>query len=194
MNRCCSMEVTFLGTRGGIEIHSRRHRRHSSLLVEHHDARIMIDCGADWLGRLRSVAPTAIVLTHAHFDHAFGLAEGAPCPVHATKETLDLLHRFPIHEPRRMPVRRSVTIDGVIFKAFPVRHSIRAPAVGYRVSAEESCFFLFARRCRIPDGPWCATWKQSVHWGWGDDTPHDGEEKERDIDRPRSHHSATRLV
>ena len=32
----------------------------------------MIDCGADWLKRLPCVAPTAIVITHAHPDHAFG--------------------------------------------------------------------------------------------------------------------------
>jgi glyoxylase-like metal-dependent hydrolase (beta-lactamase superfamily II) len=47
----------------------------------------MIDCGADWLARLKAVAPSAIVITHAHPDHAFGLARGAPCPVYATAET-----------------------------------------------------------------------------------------------------------
>ncbi len=57
-----AVRLTFLGTRGEIKIRSRRHKRHSALLVEHEDARIMIDCGADWLGRLRSISPTAIVL------------------------------------------------------------------------------------------------------------------------------------
>jgi glyoxylase-like metal-dependent hydrolase (beta-lactamase superfamily II) len=70
------VDLTFLGTRGELAIRSRRHRRHSSLLIQYNDARIMIDCGADWLGRLSSVAPTAIVLTHAHPDHAWGLAKG----------------------------------------------------------------------------------------------------------------------
>ncbi len=66
------MELTFLGMRGGIELRSRLHRRHSLLLVEHLGARIMVECGADWLGRLDAVAPTAIVLTHARVS--------GPCP------------------------------------------------------------------------------------------------------------------
>jgi len=132
------MELIFLGTRGEIEIRSRRHRRHSAVLVKHGAARIMIDCGADWRGRLKTIAPTAVVLTHAHPDHASGLAGGAPAPVYATEETLELLRRFPILDRRPIRLRTAVTIDGVIFRAFPVHHSIRAPAVGYRVSAGSS--------------------------------------------------------
>jgi len=135
------MELTFLGTRGEIEIRSRRHRRHSALLVCQNDARIMIDCGADWLNRLGAIAPTAIVLTHAHRDHAWGLAKGAPCPVYATNQTLSLLQRFPICDRGRMPLRRFVTIGGLRFKAIPIQHSIRAPAVGYRVSGAAGSFF-----------------------------------------------------
>lgn len=142
--------LTFLGTRGEIAIRSRRHRRHSSLLVRHDGARIMIDCGADWLGGLRAIAPTAIVLTHAHPDHAAGLAAGAPCPVYATGETLELLRRYPLHDRRRLPLRQPVTIDGVLFEAFPVRHSIRAPAVGYRISAESSSFFYLPDVADLP--------------------------------------------
>ena len=146
-----TLELTFLGTRGEIEVSSRRHRRHSSLLVQCDEARIMIDCGTDWLGRLHGVAPTAIVLTHAHPDHAAGLAEGAPCPVYATKVTWDLIRRFPIDDRRRLPLRKSIMIDGVRFKAFPVEHSIRAPAVGFRVSAGGACFFYVPDVAGIPD-------------------------------------------
>ena len=146
-----TLELTFLGTRGEIEARSRRHRRHSSLLVRRDEARIMIDCGTDWLGRLRGVAPTAIVLTHAHPDHAAGLAEGAPCPVYATKVTWDLIHRFPIDDRRMLPPRKSIMVDGVRFKAFPVEHSIRAPAVGLRVSADGGCFFYVPDVAGISD-------------------------------------------
>src|SRR5262249_3506287 len=41
------IELTFLGTRGEIKIRSRRHFRHSALLVRQDEARVMIDCGAD---------------------------------------------------------------------------------------------------------------------------------------------------
>ncbi len=144
------MKLTFLGTRGEIDVRSYQHRRHSALLIERDNARIMIDCGADWLHHLRRIAPTAIVLTHAHADHAGGLIDGAPCPVYATATTWQLLQRLPILERRTMPLRRTVRIGGVRFRAVPVRHSIRAPAVGYRVSADGSSFFYLPDVADLP--------------------------------------------
>lgn len=142
--------ITFLGTRGEIKLSSRRHRRHSSLLLRHAGARVMIDCGADWRGRLESLAPTAIVLTHAHPDHAFGLVDGVTCPVYATSKTWTLLSRYPVAERRMMPLRRSVSIGGIRFEAYPVEHSLRAPAVGYRISMGGRRFFYVPDVAKIP--------------------------------------------
>jgi phosphoribosyl 1,2-cyclic phosphodiesterase len=142
--------LTFLGTRGEIDIRSRRHRRHSSLLVTQGNARVMIDCGGDWLGRIDAVTPTAIVLTHAHPDHAAGLAEGAPCPVYATSVTWSALRRWPVRDRRQMPVRKAVSIEGMTFKALPVEHSTRAPAVAFRISVDGSCFFYVPDVARLP--------------------------------------------
>ena len=80
VERAYAMKLTFLGTRGEIEICTRRHRRHSSLLVQYRCPRHDRLRDRSWLGRLRMIAPTAVVLTQAHPDHASGLAEGAPVP------------------------------------------------------------------------------------------------------------------
>ena len=145
------MRLTFLGTRGETAIRSRRHQRHSALLVEQHGARVMIDCGADWLHRLRAIAPTAVVLTHAHDDHAAGLVKGAPCPVYATAATWKVLRRLPIRDRRIIPLRRAVRIGGIRFFAIPVSHSVRAPAVGYRISAQRRCFFYLPDVAALPN-------------------------------------------
>ena len=107
----------------------------------------MIDCGTDWLKARAKVAPTAIVLTHAHDDHAAGLASGASCPVYATEETCQRIARFPIEDARVVEARVPFRIGGVSFEAFDVEHSLRAPAVGYRIDDGRSSFLL-CPRCR----------------------------------------------
>ena len=92
------MKLTFIGTRGEIDARTRRHRMHTSLLVSYRRANAMIDAGLDWLGRLKRVSPSAIVLTHAHPDHAWGLKHGAPSPVYATEKTWQELPHYPIKE------------------------------------------------------------------------------------------------
>jgi phosphoribosyl 1,2-cyclic phosphodiesterase len=111
----------------------------------------MIDCGKDWLGRLRTVAPTAIVLTHGHPDHAAGLAKGAPCPVYATRATWALIKHFPICDRREIPARKPIMIGGITFRAWPVQHSTRAPAVGYRLSAGRSTLFYVPDVAGLPN-------------------------------------------
>jgi len=125
------MKLTFLETRGEIDVRTTLHRMHSCLMVT---GRILIDCGADWLGKLEALKPQAIVLTHAHPDHAGGLECGSPCAVYATAQTWNGLKRYPIRERQIIEPRHPVFLGGVEFEAFPVAHSLIAPAVGYRVS------------------------------------------------------------
>jgi phosphoribosyl 1,2-cyclic phosphodiesterase len=135
------MKLTFLGTRGEIEARTRRHRMHSSLLVSYCGAKVMIDCGLDWLGKFQRLHPAAIVLTHAHPDHAWGLKNGAPCPVHAPQKTWQTLINCAVKERHVIEERTPTKICGITFEAFPVEHSILAPAVGYRVRAGRARIF-----------------------------------------------------
>jgi phosphoribosyl 1,2-cyclic phosphodiesterase len=135
------MHLHFLGTRGEIEMRTRQHRMHSALLVSHRTGRVMIDCGLDWLRKLRRLRPDAIVLTHAHPDHAWGLKNGAPCPVFAPEQTWQTLKGCRVDDCRILPLRKPERICGVAFEAFAVEHSLLAPAVGYRVSAGRASFF-----------------------------------------------------
>lgn len=137
------MKLKFLGTRGYIKSSSRLHRMHSSLLVSYLGKRVMVDCGETWLGKVDEVAPDAIVLTHAHPDHAFGLMEGAPCPVYATSETWknSELDGFPLQDRRTITPGEPETVSGMVFQAFPLLHSTRSPAVGYRITAGRPSVF-----------------------------------------------------
>jgi len=129
------VKLTFLGTRGEIEARTRRHRMHSSLLVSYRGNDVMIDCGLDWLGEFERLNPDAIVLTHAHPDHAWGLKNGASCPVHAPEKTWRTLRGCKIDNRQLIKERVPTRICGITFEAFAVEHSILAPAVGYHVSA-----------------------------------------------------------
>lgn len=135
------MKLRFLGTRGEIEARTRRHGRHSALLVGFRGRSVMVDCGLDWRSRLRRLRPEAIVLTHAHPDHAGGLRDGAPCPVCATGDTWRSLPRYPIDERVEVRPREPFQLGRIRFEAFTVEHSIRAPAVGYRIAAGRAAVF-----------------------------------------------------
>src|SRR5262249_5574091 len=118
-----------------------RHRMHTSLLVSYRAANVMIDCGLDWLGKLKGVDPSAIVLTHAHQDHAWGLKRGAPCPVYAPEKTWQELQHYQIKDRHLINERTPTRIREITFEAFPVEHSILSPAVGYPVRAGRACLF-----------------------------------------------------
>jgi ribonuclease BN (tRNA processing enzyme) len=147
------MKCTFLGTRANIDASSAQHRFHSALKLSYYQTEVVIDCGQDWSEEVQNWDLDGIVITHAHPDHAFGLKNGAPCPVYATETAWKKLDEFPITEKHIMPVRQEVRIPeegklGLRFQAFPVLHSTKAPAVGYRISAGRVVIFY------VPDVAW----------------------------------------
>ena len=70
-----------------------------------------------------------------------GLRDGAPCPVHAPQKTWQTLTRCRVEDRHLINERSPTKIYGITFEAFPVEHSILAPAVGYRVSAGRASIF-----------------------------------------------------
>lgn len=137
------MHITFLGTRGYIKSRTRRHYRHTSTLISHDNTHIMIDCGLDWAKKVWSIKPDAIIITHAHPDHAFGLKHGSPAPVYATQESWQAIENFAINETQKHIVtpRIPFKFGSIVVEAFSVVHSIRAPAVGYRITVGETTIF-----------------------------------------------------
>jgi len=122
------MTLKFLGTRGEIEVRSKRHKMHSSLLIGD-GCEVMIDCGTDWSGRIGRLRPAAILLTHAHSDHAAGLKRGSPCPVFASAATWEILKRYPIASRHVILPYETFEIGHAAFEGFhpPLPHNARRP-------------------------------------------------------------------
>jgi len=136
------MKLTFLGTRGYVEPKTNRHRWHTALLVSYYGDRVMIDYGEDWAGKVGEIRPRAIVITHAHPDHAGGLEdESVGCPVHATADAWETMEAYPVGKQETVRERRPFKIGGIGLEAFSVEHSILAPAVGYRITAGRATVF-----------------------------------------------------
>jgi len=144
------MKLKFLGTRGYIKPQSKRHINHTSLMIIHNNKKIMIDCGETFLKKLKKIKPDHIVITHAHPDHAYGLENGSPCPVWMSQTSWKLLKDYPIEKKFRklIHIRKKQKIAGITFEAFKVMHSIKAPAVGFRISFGKKAFFY------VPDVLW----------------------------------------
>lgn len=146
------MKITFLGTKAYIESTKRRHWRHTSTLISYKNKKIMIDCGIDWAKKVWKIKPDAIVITHAHPDHAGGLKGGSPCPVYATKNSWQSMKNYLIREDQKKIIylTKPNTIFGVTFTAIKNEHSLIAPAVSYHISTPSHTIFYSGDVVYIP--------------------------------------------
>lgn len=153
------MQLVFVGTRGGIGKRSRRHRRHAALIVGEKGGRVLIDCGADWLGRFEALRPDAIMLTHAHPDHASGLSAGASCPVYAAVATWARLGAYPIARREVLPLRQPTQVGAVACgrvpptfrpppSAFPRARRAHAPLAWSGLPGAKPCMSMSSWRNR----------------------------------------------
>ena len=140
----------------------RDRRSRSSLAVHYDEHHILIDCSPEL--RLQALAAKldrvdAVVFTHAHADHIFGLDDlrrynsilGGPLPIHASPETLTALRRFfphafakPVEERLFRPELEPHPIDGpfdllgTLWRPLELPHG-RGAVLGFRIGAFAYC-------------------------------------------------------
>lgn len=129
------IEIKFLGTRGNTEITSEKHKMYTTTMFSKEGFKLMIDCGKDWETELQALNPDAILITHAHPDHAWGLLNGAPCPVYLTEIAYSYLKSSLKAELdfRLIESNSRFSVGPFSCIAVNVEHSTVAPAVGYRI-------------------------------------------------------------
>jgi len=131
------MRIRFFGTKGYVDASSRAHSGHSAFTIEAAGYRLLCDFGENRRGRLPAIAPDGIFVSHAHPDHAWGLAEGTEVPVYASAITHELMAAFPLADRSVLEPGRPVTAGPFRLTAFPVVHSIRCPCIAARIETPE---------------------------------------------------------
>jgi ribonuclease BN (tRNA processing enzyme) len=131
-------ELVFLGTKGEIEESSPKHAYHSSLLLRHEGVSLLIDYGVLHKFRPEEISPSAILVTHAHPDHYVWLKEDIETviPVYLTMETLEY-GKFKPENQKVIAPGEKFEIGSVECLAYRVIHSIRCPAVGYKLKIDQ---------------------------------------------------------
>jgi phosphoribosyl 1,2-cyclic phosphodiesterase len=130
------LQALFLGTRGYIEESSPLHGMHSALMLLSGGKRLLLDAGKTWTGKLRELRPDWIAITHAHPDHSFALAEEIGAPIYVSQESRDLLAHYGTRKFRVFDDGQLLRLGPFRIRPYDVIHSIRAPAVGFRVTAD----------------------------------------------------------
>jgi glyoxylase-like metal-dependent hydrolase (beta-lactamase superfamily II) len=91
---------------------------HSAVIVSGGGGRVLIDCGEDWLDRVRRLRPDAILISHAHDDHAAGLKRSAPCGVYASAEAWQAMAAWPLATRYVVPARHPIAVAGLVVEAW----------------------------------------------------------------------------
>ena len=145
------MKLTFLGTKGDIEESEWNHEKNAALLIEYKGKKILVDFGKEFTrGDWQRIRPDYLVLTHAHEDHAGGLAKLKPEHLEGVKVVCsdvcwngpsDVKDGYKVKDfkalanvkPKLFPYGKPsrVKVDGATFLAIPCLHSIKAPATIY---------------------------------------------------------------
>ncbi len=131
------MRLHFYGTKGYVDASSRSHASHSAFTVEAAGFRLLCDFGENLRGKLAGIAPDAVFVSHAHPDHAWGLAEGTAVPVLASEASHALMSAFPSAARVRALPEAPVALGPFRVTTFEVLHSVRCPCVAARIETPE---------------------------------------------------------
>ncbi|RLI87708.1 MAG: hypothetical protein DRP01_00865 [Archaeoglobales archaeon] len=133
--------LKFLGTRGYVEEKSELHNKRASLLIDDGKTKLLIDWG-DVNGELPDC--DAIIITHAHPDHLFGLKnKEIDVPVFITDATTHSeYYREGVYKFSKTVFKRrsAFRVGDIEVISVPVLHSTKAPNIalfinvgGYRI-------------------------------------------------------------
>jgi len=128
------MKIKFLGTKGEINIRTKKHFRHSTLLITHNRKKLLIDFGVDWQNKLNQIKPDWILITHAHPDHAWGLKPGTDIPVFVSKDTAKLIKKYPLSNLNIFEFYKKFKLGPFTILPYPVIHSVLALAGGFKIT------------------------------------------------------------
>ena len=139
------MIIEFPGTRGEIEESSPRHKYHSSLIVKDDSTGILIDFGIKYNPRLikRINDFSFILITHAHPDHYIWTKQEENrinAPVYLTGVTFDYGKYKPLNY-RIIESGREYILNDFKVTAHEVTHSIRCPAVSYKIKGDKTIIY-----------------------------------------------------
>jgi len=131
------IKLVFLGTKGEIEEYTEKHKFNASLLIITGENRLLIDYGKLRKYSLEELKPDTILITHAHPDPYVWLNEDikTDIPVYLTKETLDYGKYRPAN-PHIFNPGEEIKTGPITWLAYRVIHSIRCPAVGFKIKFE----------------------------------------------------------
>jgi len=131
------LKLIFPGTKGEIEEWNEKHRYNSSLLLVSEGDRLLIDYGMLHRYNLEELAPDMLLITHAHPDHYIWLEQDiqTDIPVYLTEETL-AYGKFRPADSCVIEPGTNYKKGAFQFLAYRVLHSIRCPAVGYKIKIQ----------------------------------------------------------
>lgn len=163
------MKVTFLGTgtSHGVPLIGcdcetclsddiKDKRFNSSVMIEHDDKVVLIDCGADFRHqalKYNILKINSVVITHNHFDHIVGLdnlrvynhRQKQTIPIYGSSDHLNYMKKYIFHymfgdaiqkgggisELELNAVSGVFDVDGITFTCLPVKHG-KMSIYGYR--------------------------------------------------------------